>query len=81
MSVEYLMRPIALLELQHGDLTIGAGAGEKTAGFVRRPGHDVDGSCVECEAGNDLPGRGRASCMCRCGGGFAPDLHGAVVRG
>jgi len=79
MCMEYLMRPVSLLEFQHRNLTIRAGAGEKTAGFVWRPGHDVDRGCVEREAGNDLPGGGRAGCMCGGGSRFAPDFHGPVV--
>ena len=46
MRVENLMRPVPLLEFQHADLTVGAGAREQTAGFVWGPGYDVDGGGV-----------------------------------
>jgi len=79
MRVKHLMRPIALLELQHADLAVGAGAREQAAGFVGGPGDDVDGGGVQGEGGDGLPGWGGGGGG--LGGGFAPDFHGAVVGG
>lgn len=72
MRIEHDMPPIPLLELQHADPAVGAGAREQTPGFVGRPGDDVHGGGVVREVGDPGPA---------AGGLVAPDEDAGVVGG
>ena len=56
MRVEDLVVHGVVLELEDGDVAVGAGAGKQTAGFVGRPGDYVDGGGVQGEVEDAGPG-------------------------
>lgn len=58
-------------KFENGDIAVGRGAGEQTAGFVGGPGDDVDGGRVHGKVEDFGPG----------GALFAPDEYFAVVAG
>jgi hypothetical protein len=70
-----------LLELEHADVAVAAGAGEQAAGLVGRPRDGVDAGLVQGEVVDARPGaRGRGGAGLLGGGGaLAPDDDLAVV--
>jgi hypothetical protein len=63
--------PRIVLEFEYRDIAVGGSAGEEAADLMGRPGDDVDGSGMQGDFVDLLPGRRL----------FAPDDDLAVVRG
>ena len=69
-SLEDLVCPVGVLELEDRDVAVRGSACEEAAGLVRRPGDVVDGCGVERDVVDLLPGAAL----------LAPDDDLAVVR-
>jgi hypothetical protein len=69
---EHQTRPLVILEFQHANIAVAAGACENAAAFVRRPVNEVDAGGVLREVEGFCPGAWRR---------FAPDDDAAVVGG
>lgn len=55
MGLEDLMVHAVVLELEHGHVAVGGGAGEQAAGLVGRPGECVNGGRVQREVVDARP--------------------------